>query len=113
MIKANDVKAHFASVLFAAHQFFRPNQKAIALRFLFAGVGNRISLNYGLSAFARKLPQHQAAALEGVVAFAMLANFQQLVIRKRDQFSSLAAPPLRRQRLFNIRDDVVDVLDAD
>src|SRR5712692_6383436 len=38
MIEPYDVQTLFARILLAAHQFLRPNQKAIAFSCLFAGV---------------------------------------------------------------------------
>src|SRR5689334_20952032 len=88
MIETDDVKTLFARVLFAAYEFFRPNQKAVALCLLFAGVRDGISLNHNFASVF-KSPQHQTAAFERIISLAVGAHLFQMWVCDRYHESQL------------------------
>jgi len=58
MIKANHVQSSFTRVFLALDQLFRANQESIALGFLFARVGDRVSLGDDLMTTVLEPAQH-------------------------------------------------------
>src|SRR5580765_1233317 len=92
MIKADDVQMLFARVFLAAHQLFGPNQKPIALRFLFTSIRDRISLNNLLAALC-KTPQHQSAAFERIISLAVRAHLHELFVIYSDHLDPVATAP--------------------
>src|SRR5690349_6034229 len=92
MVKADNVQSSFTSIFLAAHQLLRSNQKAISFCFLFARIGNRISLDHNFIA-GFKSSKQEAAALERIVTFAVLADLIEMWRRQRDHNPAVAIAP--------------------
>src|SRR5205807_116906 len=90
MVESDDIQAFFARVLLATHQLFGPNQKAVTLGFFFTRIRNRVSLKNSFPSVFES-PEHQAAALEWIIAFAMGAHSGPLLLVDDDHFAEPVA----------------------
>src|SRR5438874_1980426 len=100
MIETDDVQVFVARVFLATHQLFGPNQKAVALRFLFSSVRDRISLkNVFVSVF--KSTEHQTAAFKRIIALTMCAHFEKLLLSQTNHSdpSGILCPERAEERI--------------
>src|SRR5258708_31795413 len=74
MIKADYIQMLGSGVPFSAEQFFRANQKAIALGSFLPRVRNAIGFRDNLAPVFKKSPYQQTAALVRIVSLAMSAH---------------------------------------
>jgi len=92
MIEANDSQTALPSIFLSAHELLRSNQKAIAFRFLFAGIRDCVGLCDYLAIVTVKAADQKTTAFEWVITFTVLADFEKVVLTELNHCSRAKIP---------------------